>query len=85
LAGPAVFHRLKALRAGDTVRVVYDDAKTADFVVTGSDSYAKSDFPPDRVTTRRPTPSCGSSLRREVRPSGGDLPGKRRRVDDCGA
>lgn len=47
--GPSVFYRLKALQAGDAVTVLYDDARTVTFVVTGAASYSKSDFPTERV------------------------------------
>ena len=54
--GPAVFFRLRALQAGDTISVDYDDGTTETFVVSGADTYAKVDFPTARVygsTTER--------------------------------
>ena len=47
--GPAVFYRLRALRAGDVIDVDYDDATTETFVVTGADTFAKDSFPTDGV------------------------------------
>ena len=54
--GPAVFYRLRALRAGDTVSVDYDDGTTEAFVVMGADSFAKSAFPTARVYGPTPGP-----------------------------
>lgn len=47
--GPAVFYRLKALRAGDAVRVDYDDGTAVEFVAGGATSYLKSEFPTERI------------------------------------
>jgi sortase (surface protein transpeptidase) len=44
-AGPAVFYRLRELRAGDVVRFVHPDHSIARFVVERSRSYSKSSFP----------------------------------------
>lgn len=54
--GPAVFFRLRALQAGDTISVEYDDGKTEAFVVTGTDTYAKSAFPTARIYGSTPGP-----------------------------
>jgi sortase (surface protein transpeptidase) len=44
-AGPAVFYRLRQLRAGDVVKFVRPDRATARFVVERSRSYSKTSFP----------------------------------------
>ncbi|MFR9781000.1 class F sortase [Micromonospora sp. MS34] len=47
--GPAVFFRLAALRAGDTVSVGRTDGSTAAFTVTDVVEYPKSAFPAETV------------------------------------
>ena len=47
--GPAVFYRLRELRAGDTVRVRRADGAWLRFEVTGSARYAKAAFPTEAV------------------------------------
>ena len=44
-SGPAVFYRLRALEAGDTVEITREDGTTAVFAVTKIDQYPKDDFP----------------------------------------
>jgi hypothetical protein len=44
-AGPAVFYRLRELRAGDMVKFVRDDGSAARFVVERSAEYSKTSFP----------------------------------------
>jgi len=46
---PAVFVGLGALRKGDTFRVLRADRRTATFVVDDSETFAKNDFPDQRV------------------------------------
>lgn len=48
-AGPAVFHRLRDLRPGDTVTVRRTDGSTAVFTVDRVAQYPKSAFPTDAV------------------------------------
>jgi sortase (surface protein transpeptidase) len=48
-AGPAVFARLQELRGGDSVAVTRADGSELRFVVRGSVTYAKADFPSRRV------------------------------------
>lgn len=47
--GPAVFHRLGALRPGDPVHVRYGDGRRVTFEVTGSRSHPKDAFPTGTV------------------------------------
>jgi sortase (surface protein transpeptidase) len=47
--GPAVFFRLRELRAGDTVDIARRDGSTATFRVTAVERVPKSDFPAERV------------------------------------
>jgi Sortase domain len=47
--GPAVFYRLRELRAGDRVRVRRADGRWLAFRVTGSARYAKAEFPTGAV------------------------------------
>jgi LPXTG-site transpeptidase (sortase) family protein len=44
-SGPAVFHRLRELRAGDPVEVDRSDGTTARYVVTRTEQVAKDRFP----------------------------------------
>jgi sortase (surface protein transpeptidase) len=48
-SGPAVFYRLRLLRAGDVVLVGRTDATTATFVVRRVESYPKKAFPTEDV------------------------------------
>jgi LPXTG-site transpeptidase (sortase) family protein len=66
-AGPAVFFRLKELKAGDRIYVPRSDGKTITFVVTGVERYPKNAFPTQKV--HGPTPdralrliTCGGSF-----------------------
>ncbi|MEV5953952.1 class F sortase [Streptomyces sp. NPDC051987] len=54
--GPAVFVRLDELERGDRFTVSRADGTDANFVVDEADTFAKDDFPSDRVyaDTRRP-------------------------------
>lgn len=57
--GPAVFHRLPELVAGDTVDVTDVEGQTFRYVVTEVADFAKAQFPTARV--------FGASLRDELR------------------
>jgi sortase (surface protein transpeptidase) len=48
-SGPAVFHRLRELRPGDTIRVQRADGDWVVFEVTTTARYAKAEFPTDAV------------------------------------
>ncbi|MGW7546703.1 class F sortase [Streptomyces sp. NPDC054770] len=56
MTGPAVFVRLDELERGDRFTVSRADGTDANFVVDDADTFAKDDFPSDRVyaDTRRP-------------------------------
>ncbi len=65
--GPAVFHRLRELRAGDVVHVDRVDGSVATFVVQRIERHAKTRFPTDDVylPTLRPTlrlVTCGGEF-----------------------
>ncbi|MEU7902047.1 class F sortase [Actinoplanes sp. NPDC049118] len=69
--GPAVFYRLRELRAGDRIEVVRG-GRTVSFTVTTTAWYPKTDFPTDRVYG--PTPdrqlrliTCGGVFDRSLR------------------
>lgn len=47
--GPAVFHRLKNLKAGDSVEVSLTDGNVARFAVTKVETYPKTEFPAEQV------------------------------------
>lgn len=69
--GPAVFYRLRQLRPGDAVAVDYDDGTTVDFIVEGSQSFLKSQFPTARVYGPIATPglrliTCGGTFDRRA-------------------
>jgi LPXTG-site transpeptidase (sortase) family protein len=49
LKGPAVFARLKELRAGDRIAVRLDDGTTVRFRVHSTKTYANADFPARKV------------------------------------
>lgn len=55
--GPAVFHRLEDLRAGDEIRVRRDDRTTVRFVVRRLERHGKDAFPTRRVYARTRGPS----------------------------
>jgi sortase (surface protein transpeptidase) len=66
-AGPAVFFRLKELKAGDHVLVPRSDGSTVRFTVTAVERYPKNAFPTQKV--HGPTPdrelrliTCGGSF-----------------------
>jgi LPXTG-site transpeptidase (sortase) family protein len=66
-AGPAVFFRLKELKAGDKVYVPRSDGITVTFAVTGVERYPKNAFPTQQV--HGPTPdralrliTCGGAF-----------------------
>ena len=48
-SGPAVFYRLKELRAGDRITVRLDDGTTVRFRVHSTRTYANADFPARKV------------------------------------
>jgi sortase (surface protein transpeptidase) len=54
--GPAVFYRLRALRAGDAVEVVQRDGDVVRFVVRAVVQVSKQDFPTDEVYGPAPGP-----------------------------
>ncbi|MCF2531062.1 class F sortase [Yinghuangia sp. KLBMP8922] len=71
-AGPAVFWGLGSLGKGDRIAVDRADGKTAAFEVDAVESFAKSDFPDERVYG--PTPdaqlrliTCGGAYDRKKR------------------
>ncbi len=69
--GPAVFHRLHKLEAGEQILVEYQDM-TVRFVVRGTERVSKSRFPTERVygPTRSPElrlVTCAGSFDRETR------------------
>ncbi|MDV7354678.1 class F sortase [Rhodococcus oxybenzonivorans] len=47
--GPAVFHRVKNLKAGDSVEVSLTDGSVAHFSVTKVETYPKKEFPAEQV------------------------------------
>ncbi|MFF9202637.1 class F sortase [Streptomyces sp. NPDC014986] len=51
---PAVFARLGELDKGDRFRVLREDGSTATFVVDETESFAKDDFPDERVYADTP-------------------------------
>jgi sortase (surface protein transpeptidase) len=55
--GPAVFYRIRELRAGDAVIVERRDGSRARFVVQGSEQYPKARFPTARVYGRTAGPT----------------------------
>ncbi|MEV6302827.1 class F sortase [Actinoplanes sp. NPDC051861] len=69
--GPAVFFRLRELKAGDTIDVRRNDRSVARFVVTRVASYPKNDFPTEDVygPTEHPAlrlVTCGGSFDRRA-------------------
>jgi hypothetical protein len=65
-AGPAVFYRLRDLKAGDTVEVLRGD-QWIPFRVVASEKYPKNQFPTDQVYSPTPVPelrliTCGGSF-----------------------
>jgi hypothetical protein len=65
-AGPAVFYRLRDLKAGDTVEVLRGE-KWIPFRVVASERYPKNQFPTDQVYRPTPVPelrliTCGGSF-----------------------
>ncbi len=65
--GPSVFSRLGELEPGDAISVARRDGSTADFEVTGSQRYAKDDFPTLAVYGNTDGPelrliTCGGSF-----------------------
>jgi LPXTG-site transpeptidase (sortase) family protein len=55
--GPAVFHRLEQLRAGDQIRVHRADGTQARFVVRRLERHPKDDFPTGKVYGRTDKPT----------------------------
>ncbi|WP_380169671.1 class F sortase [Jannaschia sp. R86511] len=67
--GPAVFSRLSELAEGDQVTVGLADGSTVTYVVTGSETYPKDEFPTERVYGPAPAPvlrliTCGGDFDR---------------------
>ncbi|WP_329112798.1 class F sortase [Streptomyces sp. NBC_01353] len=65
-SGPAVFHRLGALKKGAEITVDRQDGRTALFKVDAVEVHAKDDFPDDRVYRGSARPelrliTCGGS------------------------
>ena len=54
--GPAVFFRLRQLRAGDAVSVAYRDGSSVSFRVTRTESFPKAAFPTSQVYGSSPGP-----------------------------
>jgi sortase (surface protein transpeptidase) len=70
--GPAVFHRLHALRRGDEVAVERADGSVVRFAVEGVAQYPKRAFPTEAVFGPSPDPllrliTCGGSFDRSRR------------------
>lgn len=69
--GPAVFARLGELAPGDEVVVGLEDGTSVSYVVTGSETYPKTEFPTERVYGPAPAPvlrliTCGGDFDRAV-------------------
>lgn len=69
--GPAVFHRLRRLEPGDTIRVVRRDGSVAVFEVDRLEQHRKTRFPTDRVYFPTPEPTlrlvtCGGDFDTEA-------------------
>lgn len=70
-AGPAVFYRLRDLKAGDVVEVLRGD-RWLPFRVVASEKYPKNQFPTERVYRPTPVPelrviTCGGTFDRSRR------------------
>jgi LPXTG-site transpeptidase (sortase) family protein len=70
-AGPAVFYRLRDLKAGDVIEVARGDKWIA-FRVVASERYPKNQFPTERVYRPAPVPelrliTCGGTFDRTRR------------------
>ena len=70
--GPAVFFRLRSLKAGDTVEVTLADRAIARFTVTEVATYPKSAFPAQRVyggqgTSELVLVTCGGEFDHQAR------------------
>jgi sortase (surface protein transpeptidase) len=68
-AGPAVFHRLDELSAGDVIRIRRKDGSTVRFAVRRSDRFPKTRFPTSEVYLPTPEPTlrlitCGGTFDR---------------------
>lgn len=66
VSGPAVFYRLRDLKAGDEIEVVRGDTWLK-FRVVASERYPKNNFPTDRVYRPTPVPelrliTCGGTF-----------------------
>jgi sortase (surface protein transpeptidase) len=69
--GPAVFYRLRDLKAGDVVEVLRGD-RWIPFRVVASERYPKNQFPTERVYRPTPVPelrviTCGGTFDRSRR------------------
>ena len=65
--GPAVFYRLRELKAGDEVYIDREDGTTVTYIVESSESHGKDTFPTDAVygATEQPTlrlVTCGGDF-----------------------
>ena len=70
--GPAVFARLGELAPGDEIGVGLDDGTSVTYIVTGTDTYPKTDFPTEAVYGPTPAPvlrliTCGGTFDRDAR------------------
>lgn len=69
-AGPAVFHRLRELRAGAAVSVVVSDGRTVRYTATHTERHRKERFPTAAVYGPTPEPAlrlitCGGTYDRD--------------------
>jgi hypothetical protein len=65
--GPAVFFRLRELRAGDEIDVTRADRSSVRFVVQRTEQYDKQRFPTDEVLPHPDLGAAAGDLRRGVR------------------
>lgn len=70
-SGPAVFYRLRELRAGDRVEVLRTDGSTVAFTVTSRTDTPKATFPTEQVYGPTPGPelrlvTCGGTFDRST-------------------
>lgn len=68
--GPAVFARLKTIKAGTTVDITRADGTVVTFKVDSVDTFSKANFPDDRVYADTPSPqlrliTCGGAYDRK--------------------
>ncbi|MFA9444687.1 class F sortase [Egicoccus sp. AB-alg6-2] len=70
--GPAVFHRLRELTAGDEIQVHGEQGEIVTFTVRELERHPKDDFPTERVYAGTPGPelrliTCGGDFDRDAR------------------